>query len=315
MVKSIKVGFLIGTPRSGKSRIFDILASTSEFAWVSQYQNRFDTVTAFSLCNRIYDFHKIGLKLYMLGTKTKFLPHPTETNSFWRKFLSKFECINNNQYMHTDKYCHMPLFTDEAELFEDEIKYINELIRGICAFQNKDIFLSEYSKWSRMAHFSQAFPDAKFVHIIRDGKAVAYEYHKMITNGEYVEWEEREWWIHNWPTEWKNDFLKNHNSILAFCAYLWKFQLRMIWEEARRIPNENYLEIRYENLINSPREVTTKILEFFGLSFNNRIEWYLEHTPLKNMNSKWKENLTTEQKNKLSEVIHETEYVNLLDDL
>ena len=39
--------------------------------------------------------------------------------------------------------------------------------------QEKPIFIHKYTGWSRMSFFSRIFPQAKFVHVIRDGRAVA----------------------------------------------------------------------------------------------------------------------------------------------
>ncbi|MEF8834729.1 MAG: hypothetical protein V5A76_01090 [Candidatus Thermoplasmatota archaeon] len=79
-------------------------------------------------------------------------------------------------------------------------------MKNICMWQGKDHFLSEYALWARMSFFDTVFPRPKFVHVIRNGKAVAYEYKKMIKKGVYPESEEIEWWTSGWPEEWKEEF-------------------------------------------------------------------------------------------------------------
>jgi len=39
--------------------------------------------------------------------------------------------------------------------------------------QKKPVFIHKYTGWSRIAFFKEIFPEARFVHVIRDGRAVA----------------------------------------------------------------------------------------------------------------------------------------------
>ncbi|MEF8834730.1 MAG: sulfotransferase [Candidatus Thermoplasmatota archaeon] len=72
--------------------------------------------------------------------------------------------------------------------------------------------------------------------------------------------------------------------MLSFCAFQWKFVLKMIWEDAKNISEDRYMEVRYKNLVEKPEESFSKILDFYGLEYNERIQRYLEQKELENMN-------------------------------
>jgi hypothetical protein len=287
----MNIGFVIGTPRSGKSRVFNILISSGCFAWISDFHNYFNNAKFSSLANRVYDIPLLGSKLYWNNWKIKYLPHPVETNSFWQKNITGFNSVKSH------------------EIITSELKNVYKLINIFCKWQGKNIFLTEYSKWAKINYFSKIEPNAKFLHLVRDGRAVAYEYYKMIINSKYKEWNEKEKWIYAWPQNWRDEFEENSDSILAYCAYLWKFQLKLIQEEAKNLSLDRYLEIKYEDLVKEPEKVIIEIMDFFGIDFNTNISRYLHKNMLKNMNHEWKENLSLEQKNLLGKIIWEPEYI------
>ena len=55
------------------------------------------------------------------------------------------------------------------------------------------------------------FPQAKFIHIIRDGRATASSYYERVSTGKFGNWMEREWWIRGWPKQWQSEFLTEYN--------------------------------------------------------------------------------------------------------
>ncbi len=291
----MKIGFLVGTPRTGKSKIFDILTSSQSFAWLSEYHYYFNKPRFSSFLNRLYNIPLLGFMLYILSSRFKYLPHPLESNCIWEKYIPYFNEINIESNFKT-------LSTSQK----------HKLIRNVSIFikwQGKKLFLSEYSKWSKINIFNQVFPDSKYVHVIRDGRAIAYEYYKMIIKGNYKEWNNKNEWINVWPEKWRKHFLENYyednnTSILAFCVFLWKFQLESIQRELINLPKEQYLIIKYEDFVRNTNSVINTITVFLNLKFNKRMKKYVKKQNLINMNYEWEQNLTEKQKNVLNEVIN-----------
>ena len=170
------------------------------------------------------------------------------------------------------------------------------------------------NKWfsCSLQYLSQAFPDALFVHVVRDGRAVAGSYLGEIENGRFDTWNEREWWTSGWPPEWRQVWQSKGETPLGFVAYQWKFFVGEIRRDASSVTADRYMEVNYKDIVTLPHETFQRILAFCGLNMGRRIGWYLDRLTLRDMNTKWKETLSRAQRRVLEEIIHEEEYRRLL---
>lgn len=151
------------------------------------------------------------------------------------------------------------------------------------------------------------FPDAKLIHIVRDGRdvAVSKRFHYYRMGGYYLgdeknilyyflDWfkptrillnrvrEKYGWFINNWFELDKNRRLF-HKKILEKITREWKAVVEYILEYEKRYP-QNVLRIRYEDLItNTPQELK-KILEFLGAnSHSDIVSQLVEETSFKKL--------------------------------
>jgi hypothetical protein len=94
--------------------------------------------------------------------------------------------------------------------------------------------------------------------------------------------------------------------MIAFCAYQWMFFVKEIQQEAQCLPADRYYEVLYEDLLESPMEVLHGILKFLELPVTKKFEALVApHLPSRNMNFKWRDNLTKEQKEQLCEILED----------
>lgn len=131
----------------------------------------------------------------------------------------------------------------------------------------------------------ELFPGAKFIFMLRDGRDTA---------------------------------LSNYNvpfgpRFLGDCAYLWKKSIAEAWAGLATVPKENYLLLKYEELINNPENTLAQLCEFLGEKYYPQMlafyrdssglvpkwenTWHSKtHSPLdKNSVGKWKRELTSKQ--------------------
>jgi sulfotransferase family protein len=94
----------------------------------------------------------------------------------------------------------------------------------------------------RVARIKQEIPNALFVHIIRDGRDIALSLRKM---GGFT------------PLRWDRS---ETNSLVATALY-WEWMVRRGRAAGRQFP-EDYIEVRYEDLITNPRETLTRVGNF-----------------------------------------------------
>jgi hypothetical protein len=231
----------------------------------------------------------LGFLLYRYKDNIKYLPHPIETNVFWAKNIEDFN--------KTD-------FNVDSKNLNHVKKYYTSLIERILKYQNKKNFIAEYSKWGRIKLFTYIYPDAKFIHFVRDGKAVAYEYYKMIARGNYKEWQNKEEWIKQWPKSLKNEFSNHGKTLIAFCALLWKYQINKIKEECSLLDEKNYLEIKYEDFVENPIEYLKQINLFLEVKTNKRLEKYVKLKKIVNKNNDWKNELSEQDQMTLISILN-----------
>jgi hypothetical protein len=91
-----------------------------------------------------------------------------------------------------------------------------------------------------MPLLAQAFPGARFVHIIRDGREVA------------ASWREA-WW--------------GPEDVLV-TAHEWRRKIRRSRSTARRLPDGSVLEVRYASLVAQPQKELARIIDFLGESMH-----------------------------------------------
>jgi hypothetical protein len=107
------------------------------------------------------------------------------------------------------------------------------------------------------------WPDARFIHLVRDGRDVAQSCVGMTWAGNV--WFGVERWI----------------------------SAELLWERvARSIPRENRIDVRYEELVVDPVAVLTRICEFIGVSYHPVMldypKWSTYRRPKPSLAQRWK---------------------------
>jgi hypothetical protein len=102
-----------------------------------------------------------------------------------------------------------------------------------------------------------AFPGARFVRLVRDGRAVALSLSK-------VDWwlDGLVWWYGGSPRQWEAEGC----DPWEICARNWVEELVAIDAGLSDVPPERVLSVRYEDFVEAPLAVITTIAEFVGLS-------------------------------------------------
>lgn len=148
----------------------------------------------------------------------------------------------------------------------------------------------------RVRLLNSIFPDAKFIHIIRDGRAVAFSLLNKKRDGAtspilLVGFKD----ILGDKYQHKRSELYNYG--LAWTKYVTKAR------EAGTVAQDRYYEVRYEDLIREPYNELRNILDFCELDWYNKFEEKIP--PTQNMNEKWKQRASKEQRIDLEESTHD----------
>jgi hypothetical protein len=274
--------FIVGVGRSGSSIFHEILSNHPHTAWLSQFSERYPQKPSINRnLLKIIDYPIFGkfLKKYF---------KPEEAYNFWNFYCNGF-----------DVPC--------RDLFsEDVTKRAKLKLRQIMSeltTKKRNRLLFKITGWPRIGYLKEIFEDARFIHIIRDGRAAAYS----LTN---VDW----WWGWRGPHNWrwgelslkqKNEWESHNKSFIALAALEWKILMDAFEESKKKLENSEYLEVRYENLCSNPLKVIKKVTDFCGLTWTKEFEIAVNNFRLTNFNDKWKEDLNEVQKNDLQNILQE----------
>ena len=131
---------------------------------------------------------------------------------------------------------------------EDTTSYI----RLLSKFMNMVAAKQQRTRWVdstpgniySLAKIADYFPNAKVIHVIRDGRAVALSRTKL-----------------GWSGVSTNDF----DKALCYSALMWESTV-LTARKAKNILPRRYLEVRYEKLIENPEYFLNSLSEFLNIS-------------------------------------------------
>jgi hypothetical protein len=220
--------FVVGTGRCGSTLLARILAAHPQIGWISSLPPPADRV----------------------GRVLRMAPRPAEAYPLLQTHVS-------------------PMLVDPFRdlTAEDAAPWLERRLRRFfeerAQREGRPVFMHKFTGWPRARLLAAVFPEARFVHVVRDGRAVAnsllqiywwrgYRGVPAWSFGDLSEEEHREWeetgfsWAHLAGLEWKR-------LMAAFDA------------TRTEIGQERWLDVRYEDLVAGPKEETTAILRFVGL--------------------------------------------------
>lgn len=118
----------------------------------------------------------------------------------------------------------------------------------------------------RIPFLAAAFPAARFIHIIRDGRDVAASL--MFRN-------RGPRWGHVEIPGWREVLQAHPEANHIRCAIQWRDTVRIAREDASELPVGSYKELRYEDLLREPARIVSETLAFLGLELHPEVQAFL----------------------------------------
>lgn len=206
--------FVLGAPRSGTTLLYHMLLSSGQFAIYMAETHVFNLVGP-RFGDLSYEAKRQKL-LHVWLRSFQFKRSGLDPEPFASRIMK--DCRSEGEFL---------------RIFMEQIAEQQALDRWAECTPEHLLYLRQ---------IKQALPDAKIIHIIRDGRDVALS-------------ETRQGWVR--PLPWD----RAHQ--LSVSGLYWEWIVRKGREDGRRIAPD-YMEVRFEELVGNPRAVVARVSSFIG---------------------------------------------------
>lgn len=278
---SERPAFLVGAPRSGTTLLYKILCMHPEAAWISNWVRSSPRATALAAFNRIPAWLPTlqrrawfagGSNAYVYGkrraTWERVFPMPVEGEPI-------FERVGITDPGPND--------APRQALVEEGLGVLRSRLEAIRRFSGGSVFINKrIGNNRRIGMLTRGFPSARFVDLVRDGRAVAYSLSSV------------DWWPGSVP--WWHDRTPERSEAEGcnpweLCARSWVEEVGAIEQGLQDVPPEQVFHLSYEQLVGSPVASVRSVATFVGLPESH--DWLERVSQLRfpNRNERWRQQL------------------------
>lgn len=287
--------FIVGTGRCGSSIFHKMMAEHAQLAFFTPILNRYPYKPAL---NSVILDKLDNSSIHHFDQSPQF--KPSEAWNFWENYAPGFR---------------QP-FRDlrATDVMANAKQSLQEVFPSLLTTKRARL-LVKLTGWTRIGFIKEVFPDAKIIHIIRDPRAVAASFLQV------------DWWK-GWhgPNQWRWGPLtveeeciwgKSDQSFLVLAAIQWRKIMVAYRRSLNEIPEsfrKDVMEISYEKLCHSPKQVMNDVLSFTHLEKSSGYQTILGNYQLDDKNYKWNQNMTARQKQELNQALEELKWESILQD-
>ncbi|MGH7510448.1 MAG: sulfotransferase family protein [Gemmatimonadales bacterium] len=283
-MKVSKPIFIVGTGRCGSTAFHSLLATHPETMWLSGFAEEFPDRPAW---NR-WAVTAVGNPLVrrILGKRIK----PGENYGFWYRHAYGFAEPGRDM-----------VAADVTPRVRNQVRSVLEAMLT----PKHSRMLVKLTGWSRIGFLNEIFPDAKFIHIVRDGRAVASSLLHISS------WQWRGWYG---PYSWRYGPLSpedqavweaSNRSFAVLAGLQWRIHIRSLEAGRQAIEPGRFLEVRYETFCEQPVETCRRVAEFADLTASPAFERHVKAASIRDMSSRWRDDLNADQQALLTRLLRE----------
>lgn len=277
--------FLIGMPRSGTTLIFEAFAAHHDAAWLSQYMDLLPRLPALAVLSRVADWHprlrrSVNRSDQPRPQLQRLLPGPSEAYRVWEHC-----CGERFRYEYLLGAAAVP----------EEAARVRRLAASVVRFQAKRRFAAKLTGPGRILYLSSVFPDARFAHVVRDGRAVVRSL-LAVPFWQRRERMSRPAWSGGLSQRDEEDIERYGRSPRALAAVQWRRVVESTRAEGALV-GERYAEFKYERFAEAPLQTLRDLFQFAQLEESRRAAQFLgRRSDIKDMNHRTLRELTTDDR-------------------
>lgn len=283
-MKITKPIFIVGTGRCGSTAFHSLLAKHPNTMWLSGFAENFPdrpewnrwavSAVANPLIRRIFE------------KRIK----PGENYGFW--------------YTHAYGFAEPGRDVVPADVTPRVRKQVRAALERMLTPKHSRMLI-KLTGWSRIGFLNEIFDDAKFIHIVRDGRAVASSLLHI------NDWQWRGWYG---PYSWRYGPLSpedhaaweaSNRSFAVLAGLQWRIHTRAVEAARQALDPNRFLEVRYETFCEQPAETCRRVSEFAELPDSPSFDRHVKAASIKDMTNRWRADLSAEQQAMLTDLLRE----------
>lgn len=187
---------------------------------------------------------------------------------------------------------------DENDVKPEDAQRIRHTLNKLSIGKDSRLLI-KITGWPRMGYLLKVFPDAIFVHIVRDGRAVA----NSLINSDF-------WWGEKGPEGWRLGPLpesqiklyeKHNKSIIALAGIYWNILMDSTEKDFNKY-KPKHITVKYEDFCKNQLETTRFVCDYCGINWSEKFEKSVKSQKIDNMNYKWTKHLSKQDVDILNDV-------------
>ena len=272
--------FIVGVGRSGSSVFHRLMCRHPRAAWLSRVLEHWPNAAPI---NRVV---MQALELPGVGRIVSRMIDPGECYQYWEQVAPGFTWTCRDLIA--------------ADVLNDVRAGVRHALARVTTKRRPQL-VAKVTGWPRVGFLREIFPNAKFIHVVRDGRPVAASFLKV------------DWW-QGWrgPSGWlfgeltaehRAEWHRHNRSFVALAGIQWKILMDAMDSALRSVPTSCMAEIEYEDLCRDPVSHFRRVVEFAELDWVPAFERTIRGAKLRSENEKWRRDFTPNQQSILESVL------------
>lgn len=278
---------IVGTGRCGSTMLHRLLARHEALGWLSTFNEVFPTQAWLARFSDLYRRPTFSRRVKHLP----FFPKPFEAYRFWEHYLPGFS--------RRDK----PLTADDVP--SSGVGPVRGTVSRILEAQEKQRFLVKVTGWSRISYFDRIFPDALFVFLNREVRAVVSSWVQAGWLDVTSELDSDRWQWGEVPEQYRREWEDLGGGPILSAALKIRLDLDDIRRNMEQFPGRCYT-MQYEDLVTNPEEELRALVAFCELEWTADFARVVAEHPFYNPVDKWRRHLSEADGDRVLEFFRRT---------
>lgn len=273
--------FICGTPRSGTTIFFKMMTEHSELSWLSTFADKYP--------DKIY-LNKLFLKCLSVpgfNRKLRESIQPSEAYNFWQTLFPGFRrpCRDLRAFDATPKVK----------------SRIHKALASAASCGQRDRLIIKITGWPRIGFLQEIFPSATFIHVRRDGRAVA---NSLLGMNFWNGWQgPQNWRMGLLPDELQALWARYNYSFVALAGIEWIILENAFQQAKNTATPDSVMTIQYEDFCKAPLNTLQSVFQFCELDWGAGLHKRLSSYSVRNVNNKWQQDLSAAQQDELNSIL------------